>query len=194
LTGLLAPATIVAGGYMDLRDDQNPYAPPAATTEEQPFAGASDDEMQVAADRWTRWLARFIDGLLSLVLILPVMGYLLATDKLTSRDLQGNSLIGLYFWIPSLPLTIYQWYLTATTGQSLGKKWLKIRIIKTDGSPVNFVSGVILREWITAAIGLIPCVGPLVNLVGILMIFGQNQRCLHDHIAGTKVIAVLPSV
>ena len=176
---------------MDLRDDQNPYAPPAATSEEQPFTGASDDELQVLADRGTRWFARFIDGLLSLVFVIPVFWWLFASDTLSMRELQRNSFIGLYFYAGALPLAIYQWYLLSRTGQTLGKKWLRIRVVKTDGSPVDFVSGVLLREWVTAGIGFIPCIGPLINLVGILMIFGQEQRCLHDHIAGTKVIAVL---
>jgi len=108
---------------MDLRDDQNPYAPPAAT-EERPYAGADDDELQVTADRWTRWLARFIDGLLGLGLIIPLF----------------------------------------------------------------------LREWVIAGIGFIPGIGTIVSLVDVLMIFGQDQRCLHDRIAGTKVIAVIPTV
>jgi uncharacterized RDD family membrane protein YckC len=178
---------------MDLRDDQNPYAPPTAT-EERPYAGADDDELQVAADRWTRWLARFIDGLLGLGLIIPLLVYLFKFDKLNVEDLQHNSLIGLYYFAGVLPLTIYQWYLVSTTGQTLGKKWQRIRIVKTDGAPVDFVSGVLLREWVIAGIGFIPCIGPIVSLVDVLMIFGQDQRCLHDRIAGTKVIAVIPTV
>jgi uncharacterized RDD family membrane protein YckC len=90
-----------------------------------------------------------------------------------------------------LPLSIYQWMLIARTGQSIGKKWLRIRIVKLDNSPVGFGDGVMLREWITRGISFIPCVGAIISLVGYLMIFGSERRCLHDRIAGTKVIKTL---
>jgi uncharacterized RDD family membrane protein YckC len=76
----------------------------------------------------------------------------------------------------------------ATTGQSLGKKWLGIKIVKMDGTEVDLVSGVILRSWVIGGCTYIPYVGSCVWLLDALWIFGQEQRCLHDHIANTKVI------
>jgi hypothetical protein len=38
--------------------------------------------------------------------------------------------------------------------------------------------------------GAIPFVGNFVGLVDALMIFGEDHRCLHDRIAGTRVISV----
>jgi uncharacterized RDD family membrane protein YckC len=178
---------------MQLRDEQNPYAPPAAT-EQPPYQGAVDDEPQIAADRWTRWGARLIDGLLSAVLVVPVVIYQFQFGGLTLDRLSRDGVASLYFFVPMLPVLIYQWYLVSRSGQTLGKRWLHIRVVKVDGSPVNFVSGVLLREWVTSSLGFIPVVGRLIDFVGTLMIFGQEQRCLHDHIAGTKVIAVLKSV
>ena len=67
---------------------------------------------------------------------------------------------------------------------------LGMKIVKTDGSDVNFVSGVILRSWVTGALSNIPFIGGIIGLVDALMIFGEEHRCLHDHIAGTKVISV----
>jgi hypothetical protein len=37
---------------------------------------------------------------------------------------------------------------------------------------------------------MIPFIGNFVNLADALFIFGEEHRCLHDHIAGTKVISV----
>ena len=82
----------------------------------------------------------------------------------------------------------YQWYLIATTGQTLAKRWLGIKIVRVDGTPLGFVNGVILRSWVLGLLGNIPIVGPLVSLVNPLMIFGEERRCLHDQIAGTRVI------
>ncbi len=36
----------------------------------------------------------------------------------------------------------------------------------------------------------IPMVGPLINLVNPLFIFGKERRCLHDYIAKTQVCNV----
>ena len=90
-------------------------------------------------------------------------------------------------------LNIYQWYLISTTGQSLAKKWFRIRIVKTDNTGVDFVSGVLLREWVLGFVagainGVIPSAGSIVSLVDALMIFGSERRCLHDVIASTKVV------
>jgi uncharacterized RDD family membrane protein YckC len=68
-----------------------------------------------------------------------------------------------------------------------------IKIVKLDGSPVNFVSGVIMRNWIVGLMGGIPYVGSCIRLVDTLMIFGDERRCIHDRIAGTKVIVALRS-
>ena len=94
-----------------------------------------------------------------------------------------------------LAFLAYQWYLVATTGQSLAKRWMGIKIVRLDGSPVGFVHGVLLRSWVismaTNAISTTPglrTLGRLVHLVDALMIFGEERRCLHDHIAGTRVI------
>jgi uncharacterized RDD family membrane protein YckC len=82
----------------------------------------------------------------------------------------------------------------STTGQTLAKKWMGIKVVKTDGSPVNFVSGVLLREWILMGASAIPYIGSVVGIVDAVMIFNQARRCLHDQIAGTKVILAMPSI
>ena len=58
-------------------------------------------------------------------------------------------------------------YLITTSGQSIGKKLVKTRIIREDGSPVDFVSGVVLRAWIIGFVSMIPFVGGIVALVAL---------------------------
>lgn len=90
-----------------------------------------------------------------------------------------------------LLIVAYQWYLISTTGQTIGKRVVGVKIVKLDGSDVDFVSGVILRNWIIAFLSNIPYgVGSCISLVNCLMIFGEEQRCLHDQIASTRVIEV----
>ena len=45
-----------------------------------------------------------------------------------------------------------------------------------------------LTSFVWAIITAVPFVGPLVGLIGILFIFRDDRRCLHDHLAGTRVV------
>jgi uncharacterized RDD family membrane protein YckC len=164
----------------------NPFAPPAETSE--PFEDADDGTM-ILAERGTRFGAAFIDGLLLWVGAIPGIIAFSTLDILRWRMFEREPTIaGALLWVCMLPVAAYQWSLIARTGQSLGKRWLGIKIVKVDGSSMNFVSGVVLRVWITTLIGFIPMVGSLINFVGILFIFGSERRCLHDLIAGTRVV------
>ena len=87
-------------------------------------------------------------------------------------------------------------------GQTIGKKIFGIRVVRSDGSRAGFWRCVFIRWFIagliiqalTMAISLVPIIGwiigPFVGLIGLLMIFGETRRCLHDRIADTLVINV----
>ncbi len=89
-------------------------------------------------------------------------------------------------------LMSYNWYLIATRGQTIGKRWLGLRIVKDTGAPVDFVTGVLLRSWITGVLGsfVLSWIGCMFWVIDSCMIFGQERRCLHDHIASTRVVEV----
>jgi uncharacterized RDD family membrane protein YckC len=90
-----------------------------------------------------------------------------------------------------LGVAIWQWVSITNSGQSFGKRLVGIRIVRTDGSPVDFVRGVVLRMWVISFVTGVAnqcCLGWLVFLADILPIFGQERRCLHDQIADTKVV------
>jgi uncharacterized RDD family membrane protein YckC len=80
---------------------------------------------------------------------------------------------------------IMETVMLAKDGQTLRKKALRIRIVKKDtGQNGGFVTNVLLRFVLNGILGLIP----FYSLVDILFIFGPDRRCLHDMIAGTKVV------
>lgn len=80
----------------------------------------------------------------------------------------------------------YQVYL-AQGGQSIGKRWRGIRVVRLDGSRASLGRIVFLRNFVPASLSSF-C--GLVGLVDALVIFGQDKRCLHDMIADTKVVKV----
>jgi len=134
------------------------------------------------ADRATRWLAKMIDTLLFLLATAPA--YLTQ-----NADLPEPSPDLLWLLLGWLLLLTVQGYFLYHNGQTLGKKAMKIRIVTADtGVHPSLVQLFLLRGPITFALSLIPAIGQLFAIVDALCIFREDRRCLHDLIAGTKVV------
>jgi uncharacterized RDD family membrane protein YckC len=193
---------------MNHNDSVNPYLPPGSDVNAASSAPRPGVEL---ADRGTRLIAVTIDGALACVPLLPMLavGIYVATFLEFRPPSAGEApiptlpagfessgvvlLLGatmLVGMLGILGLFIYQWVLLSRTGQTLGKKWTGIRIELLAGGPVNFVSGVLLRNWVTKLIGMVPWLGGLFQLIDVLFIFREDRRCIHDLIAGTRVVRV----
>ena len=163
---------------------------PAITT-----AGASPAPLMVAtapvidpnlADRGSRLGAVLIDGLIASICVAPgVVVILTGGDDNDTTKVIGGLLIGLAF----LALAIVQIYLLSTRGQTIGKKIVSVKIVRyADNSSPGFVYACLLRAIVPGMISGVPIVGGIFSLVDICFIFGEERRCLHDLIAGTKVV------
>ena len=116
------------------------------------------------ADISARFFAVLIDGLI-IAFIASVLG-------LGSRH--GMVWGGAGFVVGLL----YQWYfLTQQDGQTLGKKIMNIRVVKTNGAPLVFTD-VLVRYFVFCFLGI----GAL------LALFDANRQTLHDLLASTVVI------
>jgi uncharacterized RDD family membrane protein YckC len=149
----------------------------------------------VLADLGSRFGAKLLDGLVAALPFLPavlaIWGYQAVYGDMPEDPPPVILAITALGMVGVLGVGVYQWIAISRTGQSIGKKYLGIRIVRLDGSPVDFVSGVILRSWILGfATGVLNqcCLGWIVTLVDVVMIFGEERRCLHDVLAGTKVV------
>lgn len=179
----------------------NPYSPPASDLNAGLPAGGPAE----LADRGTRFGAATIDGLLVSIPLLPVLGlslYYTARFQGAVADSEAAlpaavmgetlvmALVGVTAFgvLAALGIAIYQWVLITRTGQSLGKKWLGIRIERIDGARLTFGTGVFLRNWVPKLIGAVPYLGALFHIIDCLFIFRDDRRCIHDHIAGTRVV------
>lgn len=178
------------GGGDDFHGIQsNPYAAPtAAVGELVPSDGLRK------ADRLTRLLAVFIDGL---VISVPAFGlaiglavYVGAQGDLTHESFRSPVLIGavVAFVLYVLGFTAYQIYWLWKNGQTLGKKLMKIRIVRSDGVPAELWRLLVLRYLVPTLAGAVPFVGGLFSLADPLFIFGDEKRCLHDLLADTIVV------
>lgn len=162
------------------------------------------------AERGPRLLARLIDWVLAMLARAPG-GIILGSEfmKVISGLMQGRQpdleeldihrllLGGAVLGSGWLLLLILQVWMLSTRGQSIGKRIVGLRVLRLDGSASGIVHGWLLRECpmtiIGTVLGVLPLVGPFLLVPGFhltdwCMIFRDDRRCLHDLIAGTKVV------
>ena len=163
----------------------NPYQPPSPGVGYVMDLGSPPTELNLA-DVGTRFIGALVDGLVYVPVMIPAV----IIQVLIGGDGDLTPLVLIAILVGFLGLSAFQWYLIATTGQSIAKRILRIRIVRLNGSPVNFMHGVILRSWVMAFLTNIPLVGFIVGIVDGAMIFGHERRCLHDRLADTTVIKV----
>ena len=81
-------------------------------------------------------------------------------------------------------------YLLVTRGQTLGKWMLGIRIVDAaSNGAATAVKLLGLRYVLVLLVMAIPIIGQLLGLIDVLFIFRSDRRCVHDLIAGTKVVS-----
>lgn len=167
-------------------DPLNPYAAPQ---HQEPYQAPVRLTGNLAS-LGQRFMGRFVDNLVSAVV--SVAALFIVGDGIqafNTEDAAEQLSTSLLFYAYALPFNALQWWLIVSSGQSIGKKLANTRIVRDDGTPVGFASGVVLREWVTVAVGSIPVVGIVVSIVDAILIFiGHDRKTLHDRIAGTKVI------
>lgn len=162
------------------------------------------------AHQGMRLLSRFIDWIFEMILSLPGMimlwpqltelgrsvmqGHEPDFSQLDTGKLMSAALVFSAGWLAAL---VTQVLLLSLRGQSLGKLITGLRIERIDGTRAGFVNAWLLREAVitvgSMALSLLPFIGPIFlrpvyYLVDWCMIFRADRRCLHDLIAGTRVV------
>jgi len=149
---------------------------------------------QPLADYGPRFVAKVVDNVIAYAPFLPVLVAIAIYEfiaEIPEEPPVPLLILTLFCVLAVLAVAIYQWWRIATTGQTIGKKLLGIRIVKVDGSPVDFVSGVLLRSWVLGFVSGIMnqcCLGWVILVVDVAFIFGPERQCLHDRLASTKVV------
>jgi uncharacterized RDD family membrane protein YckC len=165
----------------------NPFTPPAATLDAPPLPDAN----VTLADRGTRFAAVFLDGLTALpaAVLAWITVFLLGADKTGNAPVPAAAIaLGASAGLYILGLGIYQLYLLSTRGQSLGKRWMGIKIVLLSGAAPGFTHAVLLRVFVNGLISGVPYLGGIYGLVDVLLIFREDRRCIHDMLAGTRVV------
>jgi uncharacterized RDD family membrane protein YckC len=169
-----------------MTDPVNPFEPPRSDwASDSSRAGPSGIEL---ASRGRRLAASLVDTLVLLAIVFPLQFTFGVYDgfpnvKVDHLDNALWSLGAFMVWL------VLNGYLIAKQGQSLGKRILGIRIVNADDTrPASFSRIVFLRTLTIQLVASIPFVGCAAAFVDPLFIFRKDRRCLHDHIAGTRVV------
>jgi uncharacterized RDD family membrane protein YckC len=91
-----------------------------------------------------------------------------------------------------LAFVLIHGYFLRATGQTIGKKLTGIRIAGPDGKVPDFAKVILVRYFPIWLVSLIPFVGGFLVLLDVLFIFRSDRRCIHDLIAGTRVVTAQP--
>lgn len=123
------------------------------------------------AERGERLKAALIDNGILLIVFLPA---LVSSGAL--RMLCAAAFFG---------LLIYQCALLMRGGHTIGKRAMRIRIVRVaNGANGGFLWNVLVRYLINGVL----CRVPMYWLADSLLVFRQDRRCIHDFLAGTTVV------
>lgn len=170
-------------------DDHNPYASPET---DPTLPVPVDGDQLVMATRSARFTGALIDGLVGLALTIP-LSFALQFVGLTGPLMELDEVQWMIHSAIHFPLYIaIQWKFLKSTGQTIGKKVAKTRIVTMKGEKPSMVDLVLKRDAFYTGIGMIPMVGEYLALADVLLIFRKDRRCIHDWVAGTRVVQVAP--
>jgi uncharacterized RDD family membrane protein YckC len=171
----------------------NAYAPPKANV-----ADVSPGGELTLASRLARLGAAILDSIIVGALIytpLIVTGALGSAfaDVMRTGDslafwgvfMSGAGFVSMLLFIGWAIITFR---LVAANGQTIAKKLVGIKVVRSDGSRATVARIFWLRNVVNTLISLIPVVGGIYAIVDSLFIFTERRQCLHDKIADTIVV------
>ncbi|CAD5110035.1 RDD family protein [Zestomonas carbonaria] len=161
---------------------ENPYQTPVADL--QPETGESP-----LASRGSRLGAVMIDSLILSLITVPLLYFVGFYDGVLEGKEPGfaEQMLGLVLGVGAFLLV--NGHLLKQYGQTVGKRLLKIAIVDQDGNIPPLLPMYLKRYLIWTLAVYIPFVGLLLLLVNYLFIFRGDRRCLHDLVAGTRVVS-----
>lgn len=194
----LGQVVAAAAAEAVVASEVNPYAPPTVQQSYRSEAAVTGAPLATLGQRLGGAL---LDGLTMLVAFVPMIMAIGSTAFLAAAQGQEPSpeslepnmgLIG-FSGLMFLVLLVINLVWLIKRGQSIGKRIVGTRIValESDANPGG-VKTVLLRGIVSGIIGAVPGLGGIYSLVDILFIFGKERRCLHDMIAGTRVVQGQP--
>ena len=168
-------------------NNDNPYRTPSAAVADVP-----EGELQLAG-RGHRFGAAMIDAIIYAAMLWPVAYaagiFSINPDSPQLQPLSNRLLMAI---LGFALFVLAQSYFLKRNGQTIGKKIVGIRIVDLDDKVPGLGTLLGRRYGPMYLINAVPFVGGLFALINALFIFRSDRRCIHDHIARSKVILAGP--
>lgn len=176
--------------YMNA-DVPNPYSPPASEAL-PPHVG--EPQPLHLASRWIRLGSALIDGLANLA-IYRLIGIVVSSSGVAPPwSDRSHQFHGVDLGVALMGMLVFysvQWGFLSSSGQTIGKKLTRIRIVTMTGEKPSMTDLALKRYGFMNLSTFIPIAGGLIALADLFSIFRKDHRCLHDQVAGTQVIKIL---
>jgi uncharacterized RDD family membrane protein YckC len=163
----------------------NPYAPPRAAVSDiaDPAAGLE------LAGRGTRLVATILDSIIFMVAVyVPLLVFGGDATVTPDGEVDWGPMLGSAGGVVAcIGLLVWAWFtykFVKENGQSIAKKMLGIKVVRSDGSAASVGRIFWLRNVVNGVLSIIPLYG----LIDALLIFGETRKCIHDKIADTSVV------
>ena len=161
-----------SGGY-------NPYGAPSSAKQNEQWREA-------LANRGSRLIAQIIDMIFFFfIVIFFTIFFIIANTVITSKPYSEIGMMASF-----LPWFAIQFYLLSVNGQTVGKKIMKIKIVRFDDQRAGVWRIFLLRMFLPGLLTMFPFFGLFFGTANVLYIFSDDRRCIHDLFADTKVIRV----
>jgi uncharacterized RDD family membrane protein YckC len=157
----------------------SPYEPPKTST----LNSEVENKFELAG-RGKRLRAYLIDTSFYLIAIFPII--ILVQQDPKAEPAAEIMIIAILI----IALTITNLVLLHRYGQTIGKRMLSIKIVRTDYSRAGLMRIIFMRALPIGLLSNVPGIGGVIAILDPLFIFQDSRRCIHDHIAGTIVINV----
>ena len=166
----------------------NPFKAPKADL------GTGDDDRfhpdYELASRMSRLMAAVVDSLI-LLFIAWMLLFFSGLDRVKTITTHADSIefaLVTVLLVPVLHLLINGYHLHHK-GQTLGKALFYIRVVSVSNHKILPLWQIFLVRYLPVSmVLLIPLVGNLIYIFDSLCIFRRDKRCLHDWVAGTRVV------
>ena len=169
-------------------DDPSPNQSPPESIDKTINHRPSSEELSIQyASRWLRLAAAILDCLVVAPLSISIAYYLGFHVVPQCREWTFSEQICLVL-IGAVVFGVLNLRLIYTRGQTIGKMICGTVVVTKDFRRVSGNRYVFLRILPVWIIGEVPFVGVLFSILDLLAIFRPEKNCIHDDIAGTRVI------
>lgn len=158
------------------------------SSSENDLSSAEKSHSPDLASRWARLGGFMVDAIVVLLLVIPIHIWTGYWPRMMARQLTPVEIIEVVVF-GFLVFLILNASFLKNRGQTIGKIAVGTRIVSAkDNTLLPLWKLIVVRNILVQLASLIPFIGSLVGPVDWLLIFRTDRRCLHDHLAGSKVI------